>query len=816
MAIPKALRSFSLCLPCFLSCLLASCGGGAPPQPNPVPSVQSVSPATVAAGSAGFTLTINGSNFLPTSTLTWSSTQRNVTFVSSSQLTTVVSSTDLGSSGTVQLTVSNPGPGGGQSSASFNITAPAAPVIASVSPGTVNVGGPAFTLTVVGSNFVSLSAVQWNGVSQPTTYVDNAHLTATIPASAITAANAGNLPITVATPAPGGGSSNSIPVTVEYPLPSIASLSPNGVVFGSAAFTLTVNGNNFANGALVYVNSLSRVTQFISSTQLTASILASDVIGPAGNLPVTVQNPSPSAGVSNVSQFMLLNPAPVVTSVTPSSMLAGNATSITITGTGFVPGGAVEVSGQSFPANFASSTSIGSTVTLPVGSVNLTASNPSPTVGVSNGIPVTGTAAGAGMSLIIASVDPSGNTVPTDSAGGALSSTGRYFTFSTFLRDTCLGAASGCTPSTIQFTPTVPQPPQLQPEYGTGVSTDGRYISSIPCPGSFPYCIPPDGPIIFFDTCRGAAAGCIPGPTDCPSAAPGCIDAGIGFNNGYILDGLYTNYMTPNARYISYSSKPSIDTTTAPVNIYDTCVGAAPGCSTTIIDPGVQSGNPGMGPRLSDDGRYFAYIKGSPIGLSPGPGPVVLHDSCLGAAPGCSPSDTVISSSACRTASVDGDGQYVIYVCSPAGLILQATCVNASPSCTANQVSVSPGPDNSTGYAGSLVSTLVSTGGRFVAYEWAGAINGTQLVNSMVFVFDSCIGAPAGCVQHAVPVCLNASGAVANANCNLVGMTSDGQFILFRSTATNFGPTTVGLTSCPDGAACPWVGIAYIVKNPSF
>ena len=73
----------------------------------------------------------------------------------------------------------------------------------------------------------------------------------------------------------------------------------------------------------------------------------------------------------------------------------------------------------------------------------------------------------------------------------------------------------------------------------------------------------------------------------------------------------------------------------------------------------------------------------------------------------------------------------------------------------------------------------MSTGGRFVAYDaFNGTINGTPLLNPMVFVYESCLGAASGCVIRSVPVCLNARGAIANGNGELAGMTSDGQYIL--------------------------------------
>ena len=182
------------------------------------------------------------------------------------------------------------------------------------------------------------------------------------------------------------------------------------------------------SGATVYVNDLSRVTQFISSKQLTASVLASDLTGTAaGNLAVTVQNPSPSAGVSNVFPFTLQNPLPVVASVAPSTLLAGNPTNITITGSGFMNGATIQVGGQSLSTQFVNPTTLYFAITVEVGSFAVTITNPAPTPGASNEVPVIGTAAGPGMSLIIASVGPGGDTIST--GGGALSSTGRYFVF---------------------------------------------------------------------------------------------------------------------------------------------------------------------------------------------------------------------------------------------------------------------------------------------------------------------------------------------------------------------------------------------------
>ena len=82
-----------------------------------------------------------------------------------------------------------------------------APTISGLNPSSVGVGGPAFTLTVNGTNFVRSSVVHWNGNARPTTYVGDTRLTASIPAADI--ATLGPANVTVFNPAPGGGTSNT-------------------------------------------------------------------------------------------------------------------------------------------------------------------------------------------------------------------------------------------------------------------------------------------------------------------------------------------------------------------------------------------------------------------------------------------------------------------------------------------------------------------------------------------------------------------------------------------------------------------------------
>jgi hypothetical protein len=92
--------------------LLAGCGI----VTNPVPSISSLSPASLTVGSAAQTLTINGANFLATSTVTYNGIAHAVTYISASQLTITLTASDLYALGSYPVVVANPVPGGGASS----------------------------------------------------------------------------------------------------------------------------------------------------------------------------------------------------------------------------------------------------------------------------------------------------------------------------------------------------------------------------------------------------------------------------------------------------------------------------------------------------------------------------------------------------------------------------------------------------------------------------------------------------------------------------------------------------------------------------
>src|SRR5206468_1661422 len=88
------------------------------------------------------------------------------------------------------------------------------------------------------------------------------------------------------------------------PVPSVSSLAPSNVLAGAAGFSLTVSGTNFVSTSVVRWNGTNRATTFVSSTQLRATILVTDVVT-AGTAQVTVVNPAPGGGTSNPLTFTI-------------------------------------------------------------------------------------------------------------------------------------------------------------------------------------------------------------------------------------------------------------------------------------------------------------------------------------------------------------------------------------------------------------------------------------------------------------------------------------------------------------------------------
>ncbi|MBP7705769.1 MAG: C1 family peptidase [Candidatus Aminicenantes bacterium] len=161
----------------------------------------SLSPSNASVNGGPFTLAVIGSGFVPGAVVTWNGNDRPTAFVDAGRLEAAIPASDLALGGLVSVVVRGPG-GGVSNGLTFAVENPA-PTLASISPTRANGGGADFTLTVLGTGFVSNSSVRWNGLDRPTTFVGATELRAAIPAADIAAG--GEFEIVVVNPAPAGG-----------------------------------------------------------------------------------------------------------------------------------------------------------------------------------------------------------------------------------------------------------------------------------------------------------------------------------------------------------------------------------------------------------------------------------------------------------------------------------------------------------------------------------------------------------------------------------------------------------------------------------
>lgn len=248
---------------------LVRLSASAPTPPPDPPSLTSLSPSSTTAGGPAFTLTLNGSNFVSGVSVLWNGAARTTTFGSVNQATAAIPASDISAAGTAQVSALNPGSTTASNTLSFTVTAAVAatPTLSSLSPSNATAGGPAFTLTVNGSNFVSGASVLWNGAARTTSFVSTTQLKASIPAGDIAAAgtaqvsvlNSGTttasnaLPFTIATAV----ATNTLKVTKSGTAPTRGTVTSNpaGISCGSrcsAAFTtdktVTLTATTSGNG----------------------------------------------------------------------------------------------------------------------------------------------------------------------------------------------------------------------------------------------------------------------------------------------------------------------------------------------------------------------------------------------------------------------------------------------------------------------------------------------------------------------------------------------------------------------------------------
>jgi uncharacterized protein (DUF1800 family) len=195
---------------------LVGCGGGSSPvvtptQPQPVSVTVTPSSANIRAGDTQqFTATVTGTT---NTSVTWSVNSvagGNATLGTINAAGLYTAPATLPNPNTITITATSAADAAKTATASGTLLNPI-PVVTAVQPSSVDVG--AFTLTIVGSKFVSGATVSFGGTALATTFVSATQLRAT---GTATQAQAGTtLAVTVANPNPGSAVSAATNVPIN-------------------------------------------------------------------------------------------------------------------------------------------------------------------------------------------------------------------------------------------------------------------------------------------------------------------------------------------------------------------------------------------------------------------------------------------------------------------------------------------------------------------------------------------------------------------------------------------------------------------------
>jgi hypothetical protein len=331
---------------------------GAAPGPT-ISTANGLIPSSAAAGGPAMQLIVVGTNFVSGSVVNWNSgTNQALTtsFVSSTQLAAVLPAALIATSGVAFVSVQNPGPVNSNSVA-FTIGASTTePTISSsggLTPSTALAGSASFQLTVTGSNFQNGSVVQWNanGTATPlaTGFSSSTTLNALVPATLVTTPGISFVSVLN----PDKSTSNSVTFTISGSVPNVTTLTPASAAAGSQTLQLTITGTGFATTSVAQWNGTAIPTNFVSQTQLNATV-SSSLLSVVGTAFVTVVNPG--GNITSGATFTVAGPT--LTTISPSSAVSGGASlTLTLTGTNFVIGSVASWNGTVLPTTIASATS---------------------------------------------------------------------------------------------------------------------------------------------------------------------------------------------------------------------------------------------------------------------------------------------------------------------------------------------------------------------------------------------------------------------------------------------------------------------------
>ena len=228
---------------------------------------------------------------------------------------------------------------------------PAAPTLTSISPNT-GIRGTSVAVTLTGTNLAGATINAGTGITVSGTTVNGAGTSVTATFAIAAGATVGARSITVTTP---GGTTGGVTFTVQAPpAPTITSISPTSGARDTSV-NVTITGTNFTTATGVTVSGTTLllpqvpVSNFVvvNGTTITATFTINS-FADVGAHTVTVT----TAGGTATVTFTVTNAgAPTLASISPTSHTRGvgifpSVFTVTLTGTNFVAGSTVNLSGS--------------------------------------------------------------------------------------------------------------------------------------------------------------------------------------------------------------------------------------------------------------------------------------------------------------------------------------------------------------------------------------------------------------------------------------------------------------------------------------
>ncbi len=231
------------------------------------------------------------------------------------------------------------------------------PAITRLSPDSASQGRAPFEISVVGTDFVRGASVLWDGTDLPTTFESSTALVAQIATADL--GRSGPVAVTVRNPSPGGGASASLPFTIwttVKPVPSLTSLAPDHALVGTRGLTVRLTGTNFIPTSRASIDGTAAPTTFVSVTALDVAV--DDKLLTTTNFhSFTVTNAFPIGGTTPPLSFSVDAPRPTITSIGPTTLLAGQAgATVAVDGADFVDSSVVRFAGAARATTHVSAT----------------------------------------------------------------------------------------------------------------------------------------------------------------------------------------------------------------------------------------------------------------------------------------------------------------------------------------------------------------------------------------------------------------------------------------------------------------------------